>query len=814
MDDAVNEATAGGTAEREVEALRARVAELEAELHAQRARNDVAVSEGRQALAASDQKFRELAENIGEVFWVLDVELGRVTYVSDAYRAVWGREPDEVYRNPKAYVDAIHPDDLASEHEAWQRRARGEVTTTEYRVLRPDGTVRWVRDRGWPVFASDGRCIRHVGLAQDITADRERVVALERSEQRFRTILDRLWEGVMLTDAEGVVRFVSNAETLVGRSAESIVGTRAQAQIHPDDAAIATDARRRCLAEPGVSQRFDARLRRADGSTTWGEFAMLNLLDDPAVGAVVAQVRDITDRRRADDALRTLNADLRKTVDEHVAELSELYNEAPCGYHSIDAEGVVQRMNDTELRWLGYERSEVVGRKRLADLLAPASRPFFEALLAGADASSRYDGIEYEMLRKDGTVFPVQLSVAKVHDAAGRFVKSRTSVFDVSERRRSERETRARERDLRDFLDSASDLVVFLDPAGRVTYANRAFCEALAVPSQDLASLTLADVLPPGADPVALLAQLGANGRQPTEVTLLARDGHAVLVEGTANRRVSADGHTTAIQAFLHDVTERRRAERALDDGRKELARAHEALTHASRTKDEFLAGMSHELRTPLHSVLGLSEALLEDIYGELPAEQRGVLQRIDDSGRHLLELINDLLDLTKVEAGMVELENTPVRLDELCRSSAWLVRGAAERKHQQVTLDVRDGDTAFLGDERRLKQVLVNLLGNAVKFVPKGGDLGLEARVDHDEGVVLFVVWDHGIGIAPEHVPRLFQPFVQLDSGLARKHEGTGLGLALVRRLVELHGGAVGVQSKPGEGTRFTVTLPLRRPG
>ena len=126
----------------------------------------------------------------------------------------------------------------------------------------------------------------------------------------------------------------------------------------------------------------------------------------------------------------------------------------------------------------------------------------------------------------------------------------------------------------------------------------------------------------------------------------------------------------------------------------------------------------------------------------------------------------------------------------------------------------MRDGDTAFLGDERRLKQVLVNLLGNAVKFVPKGGDLGLEARVDHDEGVVLFVVWDHGIGIAPEHVPRLFQPFVQLDSGLARKHEGTGLGLALVRRLVELHGGAVGVQSKPGEGTRFTVTLPLRRPG
>ncbi|MEQ2008661.1 MAG: ATP-binding protein [Limisphaerales bacterium] len=232
-------------------------------------------------------------------------------------------------------------------------------------------------------------------------------------------------------------------------------------------------------------------------------------------------------------------------------------------------------------------------------------------------------------------------------------------------------------------------------------------------------------------------------------------------------------------------------------------------LPRAARLKDEFLANMSHELRTPLNAVLGLSEALLEQVSGPLNERQAKSLRVIHESGAHLLELINDILDLSKIEAGRVDLQLDAVPVEPLCRASLRLVKEAAYRKNLDVKLAVAPGVAAVRADERRLKQVLVNLLSNAVKFTRAGGALGLDVALNAASGAVEFAVWDTGIGMAEEDLGKLFQPFVQLDSGLARHHQGTGLGLALVRRLVELHGGSVSVTSDVGRGTRFTVAIP-----
>jgi CheY-like chemotaxis protein len=243
------------------------------------------------------------------------------------------------------------------------------------------------------------------------------------------------------------------------------------------------------------------------------------------------------------------------------------------------------------------------------------------------------------------------------------------------------------------------------------------------------------------------------------------------------------------------------------------LSAANAELARTAMLKDEFLASMSHELRTPLNAVLGLSEALQEEVYGPLNDRQRRSLHSIAESGRHLLELINDILDLAKIGAGKLELNVEPTSIEMLCQASLRLIKQIAHTKQLSVTVKIDPAVTLLNVDARRVKQVLVNLLSNAVKFTPKGGSIGLEVVGDTARQAVDLTVWDTGIGIAQEQMSQLFQPFVQLDSRLARQYEGTGLGLALVYRMVELHGGSITVTSEIGHGSRFTVALPWHTP-
>ncbi|OAN45071.1 histidine kinase [Chloroflexus islandicus] len=274
--------------------------------------------------------------------------------------------------------------------------------------------------------------------------------------------------------------------------------------------------------------------------------------------------------------------------------------------------------------------------------------------------------------------------------------------------------------------------------------------------------------------------------------------------------------------AIVRDITAWRTAELALQAERDllarrvaertaELSRANAELARAVRTKDEFLANMSHELRTPLNAILALSESLLEELRGPLNERQQAAVRAIEASGRHLLALINDVLDLAKIEAGRMDISKEVVAVSDLCEASLTLVKEQAHKKQIRLSLSIDNPQTRFLADPRRIKQILVNLLSNAVKFTPDGGSVELQVTTDAAQGTIAFTVSDTGIGIAPEQMQSLFQPFVQLDSSLSRQHEGSGLGLALVRRLADLHGGSVSVTSEPGKGSIFTVTLPYQ---
>jgi PAS domain S-box-containing protein len=255
------------------------------------------------------------------------------------------------------------------------------------------------------------------------------------------------------------------------------------------------------------------------------------------------------------------------------------------------------------------------------------------------------------------------------------------------------------------------------------------------------------------------------------------------------------------------DITAHKQAEETLRMANAEMGRA-------LRMKDEFLTNMSHELRTPLNAILGISESLEEQVAGPLNEKQLKYIRTVSESGQHLLSLINDILDLSKIEAGRMTLNIQSVTVEPLIQSSMRMIKELAQKKNLNISSSVDSKINAIQVDERRMKQVLVNLLSNAVKFTPEHGKIGVDVSGDPETGQVTLTVWDTGIGIDPGNISQLFQPFIQLDSGLDREHPGTGLGLALVAQVIRLHGGRVGVQSNLGTGSSFFVVLPWNPDG
>jgi PAS domain S-box-containing protein len=298
------------------------------------------------------------------------------------------------------------------------------------------------------------------------------------------------------------------------------------------------------------------------------------------------------------------------------------------------------------------------------------------------------------------------------------------------------------------------------------------------------------------------------------------------LTQQLANQLTIAIQQANLFEQVQQELAQKQQAEVKLTETNHQLSISNQELIRATRLKDEFLANMSHELRTPLNAILGLSESFLEEVFGAINERQKKAISTVERSGQHLLSLINDILEVSKIEAGKLELEMTTVSATTLTNSTLAFVKQLAHQKQIQLTTAFAPNLGNIDVDERRIRQVLINLLNNAVKFTPAGGRVKLEVQLEQaelcalptntdlreqlDSGAwILFAVTDTGIGITPENQSKLFKPFVQIDGSLNRQYQGTGLGLTLVKQIVELHGGSVILSSEFGQGSCFTVRLP-----
>ncbi len=358
------------------------------------------------------------------------------------------------------------------------------------------------------------------------------------------------------------------------------------------------------------------------------------------------------------------------------------------------------------------------------------------------------------------------------------------------------------------ILNAAGDGIFGVDSESRITLANPSAARML--------HLTATELI--GKDARTLFKTSSADDAEPCPITATLRDGSSRHNAQFDLRRgdgsdfpadlmvtpVQRRGSTLRAVVVFHDIS-------AQIQTQHQLLHAKDAAEMASRAKSSFLAHMSHELRTPLNAIIGFSEVIAREILGPIDNPQyHDYAADIHTSGEHLLSLINDLLDLSKIEAGKLELFEERVELLPLLQRCAVFVSESARAKRLDVQIDADPGLAPVLCDERKLKQVIVNLLSNAVKFTPPGGHITLAARVDAPSELVI-VVRDDGVGIEPENLAKALTPFGQVENALSREHMGTGLGLSLARQLVELHGGSLGLESTPGLGTTVTIRLPGR---
>jgi len=462
--------------------------------------------------------------------------------------------------------------------------------------------------------------------------------------------------------------------------------------------------------------------------------------------------------------------------------------------------GKIVDCNEAACRIFGYDKEEMLELK-VADLLRENFRRGISKIINGK-AVTENKIIESINKRKDGTFFTAEIATRtfKLGDEERLIVYVR----DITERKKAERDLKSSEENFRALVNNTLDGIIILNFEGEVVAANAAVGKMFNMELEEITGTSIAKYLAPESIPIAVKDQINVLNDQGGYLSVyeaISSTGEHFWIEGLGTKIIYQNWPANIV--VIRDITVRKKAEEA-------LINAKTAAEVANRTKSEFLTNMSHELKTPLNSIIGFSDLLKEEIAGPLNEKQSRYVQFISSSGKNLLNIINDILDLSKAEAGEDDLHIEEFSVDETIKTVISMVLPKTLEKNLKLNYQSENRTLWITADEGKFRQIMENLLSNAIKFTPAGGSIDITLK--QEDTLVTIEVKDTGIGIPEDSLEKIFKPFIQLDSSLSRNFEGTGLGLTLVKKYVEMHGGNIYVESKISEGSTFRFELPLTR--
>ncbi len=645
--------------------------------------------------------------------------------------------------------------------------------------------------------------------------------ALHKSEEKFRNVFESSNDAMILLDENKFFDCNNAALKVFGCSTRDEFCGKHPSEFSPPTQKDGKDSRQ--VANEQIAKAYlDGRNflewthRRINGEDFPAEVLLTPIKIDSRK-IIQATVRDITERKRVEKEINFLAHSI-KSVSECVS-ITDLKNK-------------ILFVNKAFLKTYGYEEHELIG-KNINFIRSKKNPP---ELLSQIQPATLTKGWHGELLnrRKDGSEFPISLSTSFTLDDNGKPLALIGIATDITERKKIEMELKEYHEHLEELVkkrtqelvkinkelaiekanidklfETAQEAIVMADKDGCILRVNNEFTKLFNYSIDEVIGYSIDDLIAPKDyhNEAVLITKKVVNGEKVTlETVRRNKDGILIQVSLLASP-IIFDDKLVAIYAIYQDITDRKWAEAALEERAKKLVEVNIRLQEADRLKSVFLANMSHELRTPLNSIIGFTGLLLMGMSGDINEEQKKQLNLVKKSSKHLLSLINDILDISKIEAGKVELFIEEFKLDDIVREVGGSYAPALNKKGLKLFKDIPLGITLH-SDKRRFKQVLMNLVSNAVKFTDQGS-IKIEARVSKDKNLEMCVT-DTGIGIKKEDMNKLFKSFQQIDMSSTKRYEGTGLGLHLSRKLVIIMGGDMSAKSEYGKGSKFTFTLPV----
>jgi len=778
------------------------------------AERDLALSAARreaEALAHKQTFLLTLFDTIPDLIWLKDLD-GVYLACNSKFERFFGHPENEIVgKTDYDFMDRElaeffrNNDHLAVETD-------GARMNEEWLTFAADGYHGLFETIKTPMKTAEGKLIGVLGIARDISRQHEAFEALREREEIYSSIVGQASDGIVLIDPEtyDFVEFNDAACQMLGHDRDAF----ARLKLFDLPADHDPDQLRALMAATLARGKghFELRQRHRDGSTRdcWISYRVLRIGGRTLVNAIW---HDLTERKASEAALRE-ERQLRATIMEAI----------PGICYTLDHNRCLHYWNQTFERLMERSPEDLKGINALDFFEGDDRRVIHERIVEAFTTGAKVE-VEATLVIDNDRRIPflfnnrrIEMGGQPVLVGVGIDVSALRAAWDALRRLNSELEQRVRERtrelqaanaqliDTQFALDSVGIGITWADFAtGRFIHANRFSAEFLGYSLDELLQLRVWDIdpnFPPEAF-AQITRQIRERGHLQFETEQLTKDNRRLPVEMNIYYHAGNGVTPPKLIAFMSDIARRKDAEAA-------LRQAKEASEAASAAKSEFLANMSHEIRTPLNAILGLNFLLKKEDPSSVQLER---LTKMEVAGRHLLSLINDILDLSKIEAGRMDLEHTSFHLSAVLDNVASIVRDAAANKGLTLEVDT-DGVPLWLwGDVTRLRQSLLNFASNAVKFTERG-KICLRSLLLREQDAALqvrFEVEDTGIGLTPEQQTRMFQAFEQAEDSTARKFGGTGLGLALTRRLVELMGGDVGLHSIPGVGSTFWFSVPLQ---